>query len=61
MIRRHFGVEGNQSREKAIQSLNQLAFGTKIEARLTELMDQIIGIDDKSYFPSFPKALNLLI
>lgn len=32
--------------EKAVQSLNQLAFGTKIEASLTDLMDKLIGIDD---------------
>jgi len=43
--------------EKAIQSLNQLAFGTKIEARLTELMDQIIGIDDKKLLSIISQSL----
>ena len=41
--------------EKAIQSLNQLAFGTKIEARLTELMDQIMELMIKVTFHHFPK------
>lgn len=43
--------------EKAIQSLNQLAFGTKIEARLTKLMDQIIGIDDKKLLSIISQSL----
>ncbi|HPD00784.1 MAG TPA: hypothetical protein PLA01_05480, partial [Acetivibrio sp.] len=43
--------------EKAVQSLNQLAFGTKIEASLTELMDKLIGIDDKELLSRIGKSL----
>lgn len=43
--------------EKAIQSLNRLSNGEKIEASLTQIMDSLIGIDDKNLLSFIAKAL----